>query len=211
MKINRERYYKWAWLIDLIQGSEKGLGGLSERREKLYATAFSFLGIDASPRDIAPDDFGCAESLNEVYKAAFGHPIGGDISTTRLYAALMASKELLEVDSPLPGDIIISPTGFVKRVPVGHVGIVGKWQIMSNNSVTGKWDVYYTQQSWRARYDFVRYFRCIEIPDAPPEVAKVTEQVLEVSREAAKYPVLHPAILSLLAKFWEFLSSLKTR
>ena len=48
-------------------------------RSKLYLTALSCLGTDASPNDIAPDEFGCAETVNAIHKKAFGVEIGGDV------------------------------------------------------------------------------------------------------------------------------------
>ena len=50
----------------------KGKSSMSESRKKFYDAAVSFLGRDASPRDQADDELGCAESLNQIYKAAFG-------------------------------------------------------------------------------------------------------------------------------------------
>lgn len=212
MAINREKYYRWAWLIDLFFKKENSadwpLGGLSANREKLYDTAYSFLGRDASPKDLAPDDLGCAESVNAVYKAAFGREIGGDLSTLRMYSALLNSLDFIKVDAPLYGDMIISPTTYAK-VPVGHVGIVGKWQIMSNNSNNGKWEAHYTLDSWKLRYGFVRYFRCVDLPEAPPGVIEIAEEGLKVATEAAKHPSLYKQAIMLLAGLAEFLGLIK--
>lgn len=217
MTLNREKYYRWAWLLDLVLGKEKGLGGLSARREKLYEVAYSFLGKDASPKDLAPDDLACAESVNAVYKAAFGHEIGGGVSTTQMYRALKNSDEFLEVDAPLFGDIVISPTGYVRSVAVGHVGIVGKWQIMSNNSATGRWEAHYTLQSWRARYDYVRFFRCVGPAEdtqpaaASPAVTEIVEKATEVVGKAKAYPALIAPLVAFLASLSDFLSNLIKR
>lgn len=219
MAINREKYYKWAWLIDLFVSKESNIGGLSTNREKLYDTAYSFLGRDASPRDLADDEFGCAESVNAVYKAAFGKEIGGDLSTLRMYQALLNSPDFVQIDSPLFGDVIISPTTYA-RVPVGHVGIVGKWQVMSNDSRSGKWEANYTLQSWRLRYGFVKYFRCVEIassptqenlPEAPPGVKEIVAETIEVATEAVKYPMLLAPVMALLAALGNFLKSLNIK
>lgn len=217
MAINREKYYRWAWLIDLFLDATEmvQLGGVSTRREKLYETAYSFLGKDASPADYASDELGCAESVNAVYKAAFGKEIGGDVSTIRMYEALKNNKELRLVDSPLFGDIIISPTTLA-RVPVGHVGIVGKWQIMSNNSYTGRWEAHYTLESWRLRYGFVKYFRCVDIAsadpaEAPPAVKEIVEETIKVAKEAVRYPVLIRPVMALLSALANFLNSLKIK
>lgn len=209
--INREKYYKWAWLIDLFFSEEAPVGGVSTRREKLYDTAYKCLGIDASPRDTAPDELACAETVNAVYKQAFGTEIGGDVSTLRMYQALKAHKDFVETSSPLNGDIIISPTTLA-RVPVGHVGIVGKWQVMSNNSYTGKWEAHYTLESWRLRYGFVKYFRCVEPePEAPPGVTEIVEEVVKIGQEAVKYPALLAPVIALLKSLGEFLAGLRIK
>lgn len=126
-----------------------------EPGEILYKTALSYLGTDASPSDIAPDELGCAESVNCVHKKAFGKEIGGDVSTYRLYGALKAHPLFKKVDVPARGDIIISPTGFGKgSIPNGHTGIVGEaGTIMSNESRSGKFEKNFTIETWRARYE----------------------------------------------------------
>ena len=37
-----------------------------ENRIRLYEAARSFIGTDASPNDLAPDELGCAETVNEI-------------------------------------------------------------------------------------------------------------------------------------------------
>lgn len=217
MSINREKYYRWAWLIDLFVYKEKNIGGLSTKREKLYDTAYSFLGRDASPLDRAPDELSCAESVNAIFRAAFGKEIGGDVSTLRMYQELKESAEFIETDAPLYGDVIISPTTMA-RVPIGHVGIVGKWQVMSNNSYTGRWEAHYTLESWRLRYVFVKYFRCVDItdksvdsPEAPPGVKEIVEETVNVATRAAVYPSLLAPVMNLLKILGEFLAGLKIK
>jgi hypothetical protein len=121
---------------------------------KLYQTARSFLGTDASPKDLANDEVACAESVNDVVLAAFGEFVGGDLSTARMFAALQTNRKFAEVSSPIKGDIIISPSGYGNgNLSNGHVGIVGDSnQIMSNNSANGIWDIHYSLASWKARY-----------------------------------------------------------
>ncbi len=130
---------------------------MKTNREHLYDTAFSCIGTDASPLDAAPDEYGCADSVNQVYHKAFNEYIQvPGISTAALYRAMILNARFQRVSVPLPGDIIISPTGssYFPNTPIpnGHVGIVGKNHIMSNNSLTGKWDTYYTLMSWDERY-----------------------------------------------------------
>jgi hypothetical protein len=125
-------------------------------REILFQKAKSFIGQDASPYDKAPDNLGCAETVNEIYEAAFGKEIGGGTSTYWLYDALKNSQDFERVTLPLPGDIVISPTGYGGRngIDRGHAGIVAEeGKIMSNESTNGKFELNYTIESWRARYE----------------------------------------------------------
>jgi hypothetical protein len=123
--------------------------------EKLHAAALSFIGKDASPNDLAPDELGCAETVNAIYKSVFGAEIGGSISTYRLYAALKTHPNFTKVTKPLAGDIVISPTGYGGKngITNGHCGIVSNnGDILSNDSRTGKFEKNYTIASWSKRY-----------------------------------------------------------
>lgn len=128
-------------------------------RERLYEAALTSLDLDASPNDLAPDEYGCAESVNEVYKKAFGEYIENPgISTTKLFAAMVdRADKFIRVTDAEPGNIIISPTGFssIPNTPIknGHVGIFGKdKKIMSNSSASGKFTENYTLDTWINRY-----------------------------------------------------------
>lgn len=118
-------------------------------REKLYDVAYSCLGKDMAPLN---DTLGCAEALSHVLLKA-GVP--------DLHKPYLSSYELdrwlrthfKEVLEPLPGDIISSPTGTGNGLIRGHVGIVGKQSIMSNNSLSGKWDYHWTMQKWLDYYE----------------------------------------------------------
>jgi hypothetical protein len=140
-------------------------------REKLYETALTFIGKDASPKDAAPDEYGCMETVDSIHKACFGeyiNPAKLSLSTTETYKYLLSSQGFVEPSEPMFGDIIISPTGYGNGgLSNGHVGILGKSNIiMSNNSDSGKWEENFTTTTWRSRYvgkgGFpVKYFRKI--------------------------------------------------
>lgn len=124
-------------------------------RLKLYTQAVSFLGIDASPLDEAPDDVGCADSVSRILKSIFPQSLKGSIATAELYKQLRASPDYKLVTEFRAGDIIISPTGMGKtgKIKHGHVGIIGEYEeIMSNSSATGLWTNNYTLTSWVDRY-----------------------------------------------------------
>lgn len=137
--------------------------------EWLYKIASRFIGVDASPDDRAPDEYGCADTVNMIVKVAFGKEVGGDVSTYRMIKALKVNNLFAQVTKPIRGDIIISPTGYGGNslVKNGHVGIVGNnGQIMSNDSDTGKFLLKYNLDSWEQRYRVkgrypIYYFRRI--------------------------------------------------
>ncbi len=122
--------------------------------QRIYKTAVSLIGLDASPKDLATDDLGCAESVSTILATLFP-PFQVILGTYALFLALRGAPEFVEVTNPLPGDVIISPTGLGGQggIAHGHTGIVGENRIViSNDSATGKWSSNYTLDSWRARY-----------------------------------------------------------
>lgn len=137
-----------------------------ENRIKLYEAAYNALDSDASPKDNAPDELACAESMNAIYTAAFGEPlyVGNLLSTYYLRKALNESPLFKKVGIAAPGDIIISATGYGHRrnpdntlvIPNGHVGIcMFGGDIASNDSrpqYRGLFRINYTQESWADRY-----------------------------------------------------------
>lgn len=134
--------------------------------QKIFETAKSLLGTDASPYDLARDELGCAETVSEILiKAGFKMPIL--VSTAKLNGWLSTHKEWLEVNTPIAGDVVISPTGQggLNGVLNGHTGIVGTLGvIMSNSSATGRFEPNYSISSWNSRYAVkggypVKYYR----------------------------------------------------
>lgn len=116
--------------------------------DKIYAIAKSCLGKDLCGNvNIA---YGCAETVNSIVEAAIGQPIGGGSSTYLMYQCLLTqSQRFVKVETPVTGDIVISPSGYsTKNVLNGHVGIVGKEGILSNNSANGLLQEDYTLESW---------------------------------------------------------------
>ena len=152
-----------------------------DNRLKLYETAIKCLGQDLVKDE---DELACAASVNEAFRRAFGSPIGGGYSTYNMYQVLKSDTRFLKVTIPLPGDIIISPTGYSNgKLRNGHTGIVGEnSEIMSNNSFNGLWEKNYIIDTWKRRYkNFggypMDYFR-VKTPEAPkpiqPDIKPVT-------------------------------------
>lgn len=127
---------------------------ISSNRNLLYYTALGCLGIDASPNDVAPDEYGCAETVCDIIERAFPATLMFTVSTYSLYNELLTNKAFTRVDAPMEGDIVISPTGYGNGgLSNGHVGILGKnGMIMSNSSNTGQFTENYDIPKWKKRY-----------------------------------------------------------
>lgn len=140
--------------------------------QRIWATAKNLLGYDVSPRDLAPDEYGCAETVSNIIIDS-GYIFPEILSTAELYKYLKNSPNWAPVGTPLAGDIIISPTGMGGKNGVlnGHTGIIMSNNkdgvvIASNNSWTGNFDENYTLASWKRRYQDkggypIYYFRRI--------------------------------------------------
>lgn len=153
----REQLDKLMALLRTLQAAMASGDYETDAGRHLHDTALLYLSKDASPRDEAPDALACAESVNAICYAAFGDYVGGELSTYRLYLTIINNKKFRKAQNPMPGDIIVSPTGF--GIGNGHVGICGKNNvIMSNSSATGLWSENYDQVKWRNFYGRDRGF-----------------------------------------------------
>lgn len=133
------------WLSMLLATPKKSKG------EELYDFAVKYLGTDASPADLADDVVGCAETVTTILKSYMGFPV--ILGTATLYSNLEQNPKFKRTTSPMPGDIILSPTGMGNGKIQGHVGFVGKnGQVLSNDSYTGKFSANFTLATWNARY-----------------------------------------------------------
>lgn len=130
------------------------------KSSRLYFTAFTYIGHDASPKNLTDSELACAESLSNIIKEAcpeLQFPIF--LSTRTLYNYLIASPSFKPVNEPQKGDIILSPTGTGNNTIRGHCGIVGRitspdgsLYVMSNTSKTGLWAANYTVKQWNAYF-----------------------------------------------------------
>ena len=137
---------------------------MKTNNELIYEIAQAWIGKDASPRDVAPDEYSCMESVDEIVYRATGRYINGtanrvEISTYRGYQFLKNSEFFRQVWEPKTGTIIICPTGYAKatsKIKNGHIGVCdGKGGIMSVNSYKpgGKFELNYTIESWKNRWE----------------------------------------------------------
>lgn len=145
----------WKQLLAIQQNIKKKVDNtppMESNKDKLYRVALASLGTDMSPQDLAPDSLACMESLDGVWFKAFGEhllPLPGRLSTKAGYEALLKDSRFKVVSVPTTGCIVMSPTGYsTKRAPHGHVGIWGNYDVMSNDSDTGKWMDNYTHKAW---------------------------------------------------------------
>lgn len=121
-------------------------------QEKVYMAAKLCLGKHITLNDNVPHDVGCAEAVSYVLKAA-GLPIpqGGFAGTYDLWQWLQGHATLS--NTPSAGCVIISPTGTSAiNSPHGHVGCLGNFGIMSNNSDSGLFTELWTLQKWFEYY-----------------------------------------------------------
>lgn len=125
-------------------------------RFKLYAQALTFLSTDASPKDQAPDELGCADTASYLIIGALGPVIKHTVSTADLFNQLNKSPHFKRVKVFEPGCVVISPTVIGKQpgnLTNGHVGIVGEDnEILSSDSRTGLLIQNFTVESWVKRY-----------------------------------------------------------
>lgn len=121
------------------------------KTELVYAFAKKCIGKDMAP---IHDEYGCAEAVNNVVQQVLKYPVGGDVSTYRMYEELKKSTKFKRVDIPTRGVVVLSPTGFGSgRIANGHVGIMSDYgKIMSNNSATALWDEHWTLDKWKKHY-----------------------------------------------------------
>lgn len=117
----------------------------------IYEKAKSCLGTDIAATQ---NELGCAEAVSYIFNACKVQyfPAKGFLSTADFYKWLKTNAVLV-TDEPQPGDIIISPTGTSTIGSThGHIGVVGKFGIMSNNSMNGLFQQNYTMDSWTRYY-----------------------------------------------------------
>lgn len=112
----------------------------------------------------------CAWAVNQIVQRALGRPIlsgPAGLATSNLIKVLRAKH--VRITDPVPGCIVISPTVYVPRANIGHVGVVGDGgKIYSNSSNKANWVNNFTTASWKKYYGErkglrVEYYRLDEI------------------------------------------------
>ena len=125
-------------------------------RDTLYTVAKSLLGKHLTLNPLVDQRLGCAQALSYVLKQVkwTSIPKHGIDGTAGLLQWFNGHIELFkEVSEPQIGTIILNVTGTGNGKVRGHVGIVGKNSIMSNNSQSGLWDTHWDLETWKAYYE----------------------------------------------------------
>lgn len=125
-----------------------------DMNDKIYTTAKSLLGRRLTLDVTVPPDLGCAEAISYVLRNAGieGIPQKGFAGTSQLYDFLLRSVQFIEVEISETGciQIYVSGTSSIGS-PHGHVFVVGKNSLMSNDSNSGLFLALWTAEA-AARY-----------------------------------------------------------
>ncbi len=120
------------------------LDPISKSRELINLTLES-IGKDISPKNLAPQEYSCAEGVSNLLSEIIPFP-GSVLSTAQLKVTLDDCKYLERTTIPEPGCVIVSPRTVLIN---GHAGIfVDSKNIVSNDSKTGTMQKNYTLDEW---------------------------------------------------------------
>lgn len=188
----------------------------------IFNEALRSLGIDASPKDHASDEFGCAETVSDILFNA-GCVIPEMLSTLTLDHFLANDKHWMRIlTNPEAGDVIVFATGQGNgSIPHGHTGIVMDGEnVASNDSNSGKFILNWTISKMLAHYGKVggypmHLYRKLadqkppEPPPITPEETQVVEEAVQVAQKAIVYPSLWGPVRALLTYLENFLLARK--
>lgn len=122
------------------------LAPISNNREKLLEIAKSFLGKDASPKNLAPREVSCAEGVSNIIGQLFPDFDDQIVSTVELDYELDRSPYFRATKLPKAGNVIVSPR---TKQQYGHAGIfLSDSRIASNNSMSGLFQNNYSLDEW---------------------------------------------------------------
>ncbi len=134
------------------------------KSKELYDLSFSLIGKHLTMDNTVPKQYGCAQAVSYLFKElGYKTMLAYGISSTQELEKWL-DQTCTEVQTPQVGDIIISVSYTGTPGARGHVGVVGKEAIMSNDSDTGLWEPYWSLAGWLPHYRDelklrTRYFR----------------------------------------------------
>lgn len=115
--------------------------------EKLYYAALGWIGEDASPKNLAPQELSCAEGVSNILHEVYPDFPEGILSTSILFTKLKESKYFKGILEPIKGCVVVSPR---TSTTAGHTGIYMTDNVIaSNDSRDGLFKENYTRSSWR--------------------------------------------------------------
>lgn len=122
---------------------------------RVFEAAQTNVGLDSSQaRGTNGGRLACAWAVNQIVDRALRKPILGGpkgLATANLVKVLRGKH--VRIKDPVPGCIVISPTVYVPRANIGHVGIVGEGgMIYSNSSSAAQWQQNFTLATWKSYY-----------------------------------------------------------
>lgn len=132
----------------------------------IYNAAKNGMGKRLTLDPTVPTSVGCVQAVSVVLKRA-GYPIPPKgLSGVNQLIEWLLIHEFREVIIPEPGCIITAHQREYSNPNWAHTGVVVKYGILNNNSITGKFTQSYTLQSWHkyfgGRGSITRYFKPLE-------------------------------------------------
>jgi len=121
--------------------------------EIVYSAAKNALGLHLTLNNNVPQEEWCAEAVSTILRQ-IGYPIPPQgIPNVNGLISWMTKQGFKEVKAPQTGAIIAAHHTDVEVPLYAHIGICLIHGIGSNNSMTGKFDEYYSYASWRAYFE----------------------------------------------------------
>ncbi len=159
------RLPKWPATIKFMPPQTQGCDPThSANALKIYEIAKSCIGRHITLDESVPHELGCAEALSYVLsKVPCGFPIQGFADTALFCNWLIQSPDFQAVTEPQYGDVIVSPRAGQTH---GHIGIVAKYGILSNDSASGLFLELFDLRNWRHFFGEIRglpirFFRAV--------------------------------------------------
>lgn len=125
-------------------------------RERLYEAAYDSLSLPRGLDKSIDKSVNCANAATHVMILAGvkGLPKLGIAGTAMLYAWLLRSPLFGKISETeiKPGDLLIWPTTYGNGSIRGHIFVAGKFQLMSNDSSTGRWNNHWIFSEAKAYY-----------------------------------------------------------
>lgn len=123
---------------------------MKTNKEKLIELCLASVGKDASPKDLAPDDRACAETLSTLLQGVW--------SDFKVVVSTITLKKVFDVDARFERILKVEPWAIIMSATEGgrsgHCGIVGEdgITIYSNRSKTGTWEGHWKLPDWIEYY-----------------------------------------------------------